>query len=472
MRADKPAATLLIVDDDRGLLRLAAKALQREGFAVATAAAGPEAMAWLKASRPDLLLLDLKLQDCDARQLLRQLSDLNRLPPFLIITGQGDERVAVEMMKGGARDYLVKGADFLEFLPKVAARVLAQIEQEGKLAAAEAALRLSEERFRVALKNSPIMVFNQDTRLRYTWVHNQAVVQAGRDMLGRTDGELFAAAEADRLTQIKARVLLTGTGLRQEICRVAGGEKHFYDLTVEPVRDAQGQIRGITGAAMEVTERKRLEEEILQISEMEQRRIGQDLHDGICQHLAGIELKSQSLAQTLEKKAKAQAAQAEQIARHVRDVLGQTRSLARGLSPFILEAEGWVSALRELAAHTQKLFNVKCHFRNDRPVAIADPAMATHLYRIAQEAVTNAIKHGKASAVEISLTHANDKMVLAISDNGIGFKSPARPGTGMGLRTMQYRAGRIGAALLVQTPPEGGTRIVCFFQNSARPPAP
>jgi signal transduction histidine kinase len=222
---------------------------------------------------------------------------------------------------------------------------------------------------------------------------------------------------------------------------------------------------------MEVTERKRLEEEILQISEMEQRRIGQDLHDGICQHLAGIELKSQSLAQALEKKAKGQAAQAEQIARHVRDVIGQTRSLARGLSPFILEAEGWVPALKELAARTEELFNVKCHFHNDGPVAISDPAMATHLYRIAQEAVTNAIKHGKASTVEISLSHANDKIVLAISDNGIGFKSPVQAPTGMGLRTMQYRAGRIGAALLVQAQAEGGTRILCFFQNPARPPA-
>jgi DNA-binding NtrC family response regulator len=125
MSEDKPAGTLLIVDDDRGLLRLAAKALEREGFVVATATTGAEAVAWLKTSRPDLLLLDLKLQDCDARQVIRQLSDLQCLPPFLIITGQGDERVAVEMMKGGARDYLVKGADFLELLPAVAGRVLA-----------------------------------------------------------------------------------------------------------------------------------------------------------------------------------------------------------------------------------------------------------------------------------------------------------------------------------------------------------
>ncbi|MGP8198241.1 MAG: response regulator [Limisphaerales bacterium] len=467
----KPAAQLLVVDDDRGLLRLAARTLEREGFSVATANSGADAIGWLKEHPLDLLLLDLKLQDFDAPQIIRQLSDLNRLPPFLIITGQGDEQVAVEMMKSGARDYLVKGAGFLEVLPSVAARVLAQIEQEKKLAAAEDALRLSEERFRVALIHSPIMVFNQDTGLTYTWVHNQSVLQTGREMLGKTDAELFPAEEADRLTQIKARVLMTGTGLRQEVSLAANGEKHFYDLTVEPVRDPAGRIAGITGAAMEVTERKRLEEEILHISEMEQRRIGQDLHDGICQHLAGIELKSQSLAEILEKKARGLAAQAVQIAGHVRDVIAQTRSLARGLSPFILEAEGCASALRELAASTEKLFNVKCSFQAVGPVLISNQAVATHLYRIAQEAVSNAIKHGKASAVEISLSNANDKILLAVSDNGIGIRSPGPTATGMGLRIMQYRAGMIGAMLLVQAQGKGGTRIVCFLQKTGERPA-
>jgi PAS domain S-box-containing protein len=465
MSTHKPPATLLIVDDDRGLLRLAAKTLEREGCSVATAASGKEAVVWLKENHADLLLLDLKLQDFDARQVIRQLSDLNRLPPFLIITGQGDERVAVEMMKSGARDYLVKGAEFLEVLPSVAARVLAQIEQEGKLAAAEEALRLSEERFRIALKHSPIMVFNQDPEFRYTWVHNESVVHAAADMMGRSDAELFPTEEADRLTQIKVRVLMTGAGLRQEVSLTANGQKRFYDLTVEPIRDAGGLITGIAGAAMEITERKRLEEEILQISEMEQRRIGQDLHDGICQHLAGIELKSQSLADNLEKKAKGAAAQAEQIAGHVRDVIAQTRSLARGLSPFILEAEGCVSALKELAAHTEKLFNVKCNFQTSGRVTISDQTVATHLYRIAQEAVSNAIKHGKATLIEISLTNTNDKTLLMISDNGIGIGPAVQAGTVMGLRTMQYRAGMMGATLLVQAQAQGGTRILCFLQN-------
>ena len=459
-----------MVDDDRGLLRLAAKALERKGYVVATASTGAEAIALLRVNQPSLLLLDLKLEDLEAPQIISQLSDLGRLPPFLIITGRGDERVAVDMMKKGARDYLVKGVEFLEILPSVTARVLAQIEQEGKLAEAERALRLSEERFRVALKNSPLMVFNQDTDLRYTWVHNEAVMQAGKEMIGRTDVDIFPTEEADRLTQIKARVLVTGTGLRQEVARTIG-QKHIYDLTVEPVREPSGAITGITGAAMEITERKRLEEEILQIGEMEQRRIGQDLHDGICQHLTGIELKCQTLAEILGKKARPQAAQAEAIAGHVRDVLSQIRSLARGLSPFILEAEGLLSAFRELAASTEKLFNVKCNFSSDGTAFVFDKVVATHLYRIAQEAVTNAVKHGRASSVEIKLSHTNGKTLLAVNDNGVGFKHSTSSHTGMGLRTMQYRAGIIGAALLVQSQATGGTRVLCFLQDSERPAA-
>jgi PAS domain S-box-containing protein len=469
MSVRKTPASLLVVDDDAGLLRLAARALERQGYAVTTAASGAEALKALQSHRPDLLLLDLKLQDTDARQIISQLAALNRLTDFLIITGQGDERVAVEMMKSGARDYLVKGKEFLDALPSVTARALAQIEQERKLAEAEAALRLSEERFRVALKNSPILVFNQDADLRYTWVHHGEIVQPGRDMLGLTDAELFSPEEADRMTQIKLRVLMRGVAIRQEVSGTVDGQKRYYDLTVEPVRNAAGDITGITGAAMEITERKRLEEEVLHISDEEQRRIGQDLHDGICQHLAGIELKSQSLAESLEKKSKTAATQAEQIAAHVRDVIVQTRSLARGLSGFILESEGWVSALKELAENTERMFNVKCNFKADAAVAIGDQTAAAHLYRIAQEAVTNAIKHGRATAIEISLSETEDKMLLTVGDNGVGMRSPQPSSTGMGLRTMHYRAGLIGATLLVQSQAKGGTRIICFLPRRAAP---
>ena len=463
MTREAHSTAILVVDDDRGLLRLIEKALRRENLTVATADSGDVAFAWLSEHQPQLMLLDLKLLDVGAKELISRLSAARLLCPFIIITGQGDERVAVEMMKSGAMDYVVKDAQFYDVVPAIVHRTLERIERDRKLAAAEEALRISEARFQVALKHSPIVVFNQDTDLRYTWVHNMPLPNPEKNVIGKTDEDLFPQAEADRLIQIKMRVLASSTGVRQEVQCTLNGEPRVFDLTVEPVRAADGQITGITGAAMDVTEHKRLEKEVLQISEMEQRRIGQDLHDGICQHLAGIELLSEVLQQNLEKKSKPLAAQAEKVAAHVRDVISQTRSLARGLSPVVLESEGLMAALGELATHTENCFRIKCKFVAPTPVYLADVITATHLFRIAQESVANAIKHGKASEIEINLAVKLDKLVLSIRDNGLGFSPRTTSSKGMGLRIMQYRATTIGATLLVQRQATGGMMIVCFL---------
>jgi PAS domain S-box-containing protein len=310
------------------------------------------------------------------------------------------------------------------------------------------------------------MVFNQDADLRYTWVHNAPVGLSEKNFIGKTDPEIFPAEEAGALTRIKTRALASGRGLRQEVSCTLGGARHFFDLTVETVRNPAGEITGITCAAMDVTERKRLEEEVLRISEMEQRRIGQDLHDGVCQHLAGIEMKCQVLEENLQAKAKSHAAQAGQIAGHVRDVIAQIRSLARGLSPVALESEGLMSAFSGLAEDTQRLFDVQCRFVNDTAVLMDNPIAATHLYRIAQEAVTNAIKHGKATAIEINLSATADKITLLIKDNGAGLNQHAGAGKGMGLRIMQYRAGMIGATVVLQPQQPAGAVLLCVLPKS------
>src|SRR5258708_18006229 len=120
------------------------------------------------------------------------------------------------------------------------------------------------------------------------------------------------------------------------------------------------QVEAEDQVQRDITERKRLEREILEIGDQERRRIGQDLHDGLCQHLAGIELLSQVLHQKLSSRSKADANRAGEIARHVREAITQTRSLARGLAPVTLESDGLASALRELAANTEKFFSVTC----------------------------------------------------------------------------------------------------------------
>jgi signal transduction histidine kinase len=242
--------------------------------------------------------------------------------------------------------------------------------------------------------------------------------------------------------------------------QTAAGER-WGEWRVGPVRDKNGSITHWLVILRDMTERKRLEKEILEISDREQRRIGQDLHDGLCQQLAGIEFMSQALEQKIAGRSKADAARVGEIAGHVREAIRQTRLLARGLSPVTLESEGVMPALQELAANTEKMFAVACRFECAQPVLVSDQVVATHLFRIAQEAVSNAIKHGKATRVLIRLTQQHGKAVLAVSDNGTGFPDAVPKQEGMGLRIMQSRAGMIGGTLAMENNPEGGARIVC-----------
>jgi signal transduction histidine kinase len=208
----------------------------------------------------------------------------------------------------------------------------------------------------------------------------------------------------------------------------------------------------------DMTERKRLEKEILEISEREQRRIGQDLHDGLCQHLAGVEMLSQVLAMKLAPRAKAEAGRATDIAKSVREAISQTRLLARGLSPVTLESEGLMAALTELALNTEKLFGVNCRFDCPEVVKFDNHAAATHLFRIAQEAVSNAIKHGKAKTVSLRLRDESGQIHLRIGDDGKGFS--AKPNSkGMGLRIMQSRISMVGGTLTIERLTPTGTAV-------------
>jgi len=336
---------ILVVDDDAGLLRLIQRCLQREGFLAETASSGAAAIEYLDKKQPDLMLLDLKLQDFEGQQMINRLNERGTCPAFIIITGQGDERVAVEMMKSGAMDYLVKDTDFLRFVPTVVRRVVEQLEKNRRL--------------------------------------------------------------------------------------------------------------------------KGLEKEILEISERERRRFGQDLHDGLCQQLAGIELMSQVLEKKLAPKSKPDAASAGEIGRLVREAIGETRLLARGLSPVTLESEGLMSGLQELAGNTERMFHVHCQFVCPNPVPVNEPAVATHLYRIAQESVSNAIKHGKATNIRIELASKGEETTLVVRDNGVGFEREAPKNSGMGLRIMQYRAGVIGGSLSIKANGDRGSSVVCVFCNRA-----
>jgi len=237
-------------------------------------------------------------------------------------------------------------------------------------------------------------------------------------------------------------------------------------VTISPIREAGGEIIGASKVARTISERKRLQNEILEISEREQRRIGNDLHDGLCQELAGIELMCQVLEQKLAARSKSDSAQAGEIARHIRGAISHTRKLARGLSPVELQVNGFMSALHELAANVQERFGIECRLECPETVLIRNHVVATHLFRIAQEAINNALKHGQARRLVVAVKPADGKFKLTVTDDGLGFKAGVPTGAGMGLHIMKYRAAMSEAVLEVASEPGAGTTVTCVFAKN------
>ncbi len=214
----------------------------------------------------------------------------------------------------------------------------------------------------------------------------------------------------------------------------------------------------------EIQERVRLEKELLEAGEREQRRIGHDLHDSLGQHLTATALAGKVLAKKLTDKSVAEATAADRLVALVEEAIELTRKLARSLHPIELEANGLADALQNLAANISKAFNVSCRFENSGTAVATTPESSTHLYRIAQEAVSNAIRHGHARHVTISLAGSGGQILLTVTDDGTGLSTDARTKKGMGLRIMDYRAGMIGATFDIQNLPAGGTRAVCVLK--------
>ena len=207
---------------------------------------------------------------------------------------------------------------------------------------------------------------------------------------------------------------------------------------------------------------QKLEHEIIGISEREQRRIGQDLHDGLCQFLAGIGCAAASLKGDLAKmQLHAEAKVADELATLLQDAVVQTRNLARGLVPVKMEEVGLASALEELTVSITRLTGTQCLFASNGGTIPLDDSAAMHLYRIAQEATNNAMKHGKARRIAVSLAAEAWGATLRIEDDGVGISKTSNSSGGMGLNIMQYRARLSGGELQVEPQPKGGTVVSC-----------
>lgn len=211
--------------------------------------------------------------------------------------------------------------------------------------------------------------------------------------------------------------------------------------------------------------RKRMKRTIEQLTTLEQQRIGRDLHDDLGQQLTGIALLAKSLERDLRDETSKHAPRVAEIAQGLKDAQTHVRMLARGLAPVEIEANGLMKALADLAQSSRARFELDVRFEPNVGVHVRDNEIATALYRIAQEAVTNSAKHGKASEIVIGLATTEDEVVLEVRDNGIGVSDSTIRRLGYGMSTMVYRANVIGGELIVDRGPNGGTIVRCIVAN-------
>jgi signal transduction histidine kinase len=227
-------------------------------------------------------------------------------------------------------------------------------------------------------------------------------------------------------------------------------------------------IRSLTGdlerrVLARTADLERLERELLEVGERERRRIGADLHDGLGQHLTGTSLAAQVLRKQLLKRGHSEAQQAGEIVTLIEEGITLSHKLAKGLQPVEMHAGGLMQALQDFAASANDLFKIACQFRCDAPILISDVTAAEHLYRIAQEATNNAVKHGHAANIVLSLEADDEGVLLQIKDDGVGFVYPVPANIGLGLRIMEKRAKLIGARFGVESRPARGTIILCHL---------
>ena len=337
---------------------------------------------------------------------------------------------------------------------------------------AEAALEQAGRLQKAILDTIPDPAWLKDREGRFLAGNQALAAFYGRTveaMVGKSLADI-AASEGARASREDKEVMTTRRSVMVEAPATdAQGRERWWESIKSPLFNERDEVIGTVGIAREVTERHRLERQIIEISDREQARIGQDIHDGLCQQLVSLAFDANTLQSELSGQHRPEVKTARRIAEFLDQTITEARQLSRGLFPVRLETEGLPSALEELAAAADARFKIDCRFTSPGLVTVKNAVIATHLYRIAQEALANAIKHSRAQKVSIRLKATAVQIELRIEDDGAGFTvASQKKAAGMGLHIMDYRARAIGGTLQIGPGRRGGTVVSCCIPSGSR----
>ncbi len=503
--ASRPLQILIVEDSDNDAILLEL-ALKRAGFNFQShrVETPSEMSTALDAQQWDVVIADYVLPHFDGLAALAMVKGRGLDLPVIIVSGHITDDTAVAAMTAGAHDYVMKA---------YLARLGPAIDRELREAAVRTAQRASEKElwaeqaFRGALENSiPSGIAVVDLNGSQTYV-NRAFCR----MVGWTEDELIGKKppfdywppeEVENITSTLAKVvesqcppgglelrlrckdgqqfdaLLLVTALKDTFDNITGWLSSITDITQrkqaedalrrsheELERRVRERTAALSAANIQLqaalAERRRLEHELLEITDNERRRIGLDLHDDLGQKLTGIALMSKGLQVQLARNGSPQAAEAGRIQALIQETMNQTREMSHDLVTLDLHEKDLVSAMENLCRHLRRTFEISCAVICNSAIPPLDPNVVTQLYKITQEAVTNAIKHGKAEEVEIRLRNSGDSLTLSIRNDGLPFPAVVDGNAGIGLRIMSYRAHLIGATFEIKPGERAGAVVNC-----------
>jgi PAS domain S-box-containing protein len=343
----------------------------------------------------------------------------------------------------------------------------ARVRLEQEVRRRTAALREREERLRAIHDNALGAIITMSPEGTIQSVNQVAKTMFGytdEEMLGHPMGMLMSSPEREqhdghlRLLRETGRTDIVGT-IREVRARRKDGSLFDVALCVTHA----SEIDLFIGILLDISRRKQLEREVVEIATLEQKHIGEVLHDGCGQELTALGLLADSLVETLDPKAPESAKIAGKIGQGIRRVLQQVRGLSRGLALTDIEPTALPVALAELTSRLSDTGDIRCTFRGDSTTEVGSPVQATHLYHIAQEACTNALKHSGARHLEVGLEQKDGTLVLTVQDDGTGIADGTDEG--LGHRIMRNRASVLGAELTIAPVKPHGTVVTCKIKQ-------